>query len=280
MTTCFGKIRKVVEHYPGKVDALAERLEPRAPDDLHEGAHHQHQPERGNDEDDGRAVAKRAEEQPVYPEDGEGGQRHRNGQEQQRMQTGERGQSEGEVGSQGHRLSVCEVREAQDSEREGHPDRPERIDASQHQTRDQVEVDGIRSRPIGSRIPSRGAGGRIHARATVASIRARTVGRFSPLRIGIPAAPALMWAGPANGRVRVRPRVRLDAAVSAALARAGIVDRHFGVNPNRHCRRGTSRPRRGRRGGRGRCPPSGSCRRPARSPDRRCRAPGERSAPP
>ena len=100
-----GEDAKRVEQHPRKVDALAEGLKLRAPDDLHQGAHHQHQSERGDYEDDRRSVTQRAEEQPVHPERRASAvSAIATGKEEKRVQAGKRGQGEGEVSPEGHRL--------------------------------------------------------------------------------------------------------------------------------------------------------------------------------
>ena len=84
-----GEDAERVEEDPGEHDPLAEPLELGPPDDLDEGAHHQHQPERGDDEDDGRRVAEGTEEQPVHPEHDEGGEGEGDGQEEEGVPPGE-----------------------------------------------------------------------------------------------------------------------------------------------------------------------------------------------
>ena len=87
-----GEDAQRVEEQPGKLDALAEGAEPRAPDELHEGAHHQHQPEGGDHEDDGRAVAEWPEEEPVHAEHRERGERHCQGKDGEGVPAGEGGE--------------------------------------------------------------------------------------------------------------------------------------------------------------------------------------------
>ena len=260
-----GKDAQRVEQDPGQHDPLAEPLEFGAPEDLDERAHHQHQPERGDDEDDGGRVAERAEEQPVHPEHREGGEGEGDREEEEGMPPGEEHQGEGQVGAEGHRLAVREVREAKDAEGQGDPDRAERVDAAEHEPRNEVEVDELdHRRPPPARGP----------------FRARTSrSRWRPMRPIMAALPARFAPAAPLPLPPLRRMHRSDPGAGPGLGSSP------GRSPARAQRRrahprGTSPPRPGPRGAPRRCRPGGCGRPRARIRDRRSREPAGRSAPP